>query len=466
MKIKNQFIQSCKQAFMLSIIFYSISLAQFKLPAYEKFTLENGLTVYFMEQHEVPLIYVSAIFPAGATKDGKMNGLASLTSECMMYGTDTYTKDQIEETVDYIGAGLNVSASLEYSSLYSYFLKDNQDEMFPIIKEVIANPVFPNDEFEKRKQRWLVELEQEKESPRSVIGSYFKKFVYEDNPYGNPVDGTKESVAEISVDQVRNFYRLEYKPETSAIAVVGDFSSAEMKEKISNLFNKWNPEKSRPTTDINYDIPVHNKSRVLLVNKDDSHETTFYIGQYGITRNNPDYIPVQVINTILGGRFTSWLNAALRINSGLTYGAGSYFSPYKNSGTFIISSFTETSTTFEAIDMALDVLDSLHSTGIDEETLTSAKNYIKGQFPPDYETSGNLASLLVRMFYYKISDSFINDFQKNVDELTLQKANEIIKKYFPEKNLQLVLIGKSGELKDEVSKYGEVYLKEIKDVGF
>jgi predicted Zn-dependent peptidase len=219
-------------------------------------------------------------------------------------------------------------------------------------------------------------------------------------------------------------------------------------------------------TDIVSELPVHDKSRVLLVNKDDSHETTFYIGQYGITRSNPDYIPIQVINTILGGRFTSWLNAALRINSGLTYGAGSYFNPYKTSGTFIISSFTETSTTIEAIDMALKVLDSLHTKGLNEETLSSAKNYLKGQFPPDYETSGDLASLLVRMFFYNISDAFINDFQKNVDELTVQKANEIIRTYFPKENLQFVLIGKTAELKDKVSKYGEVIEKEIKDVGF
>jgi zinc protease len=451
--------------FILSSALIS-QINNFKLPEYEKFVLPNGLTVYMMEQHEVPLIYVSAIFPAGATKDGNMNGLAAITAESMLFGTEKYSKEQLEETVDFIGAGLHISASLEFSSLYSYFLKDNQDEMLPIIKEVIANPVFPENEFEKRKQRWLVELEQDKESPRNVISSYFKKFIYEDNPYGNPVDGTKETVAEIGIDQVKNFYRLQYKPETSAIAVVGDFSISEMKDKITNLFSGWNPDKSKPVTDINYEIPVHSKNRVLLVNKDDSYETTFYIGQFGITRNNQDYIPVQVINTILGGRFTSWLNAALRINSGLTYGAGSYFSPYKNSGTFIISSFTGTSTTTVAIDMALDVLDSLHTAGIDEKTLTSAKNYIKGQFPPDYETSGDLASLLVRMFYYSLTDSFINNFQQNVDEITTVKAKEIIDKYFPKENLQFVLIGKASELRDKVSKYGEITEKEIINTGF
>lgn len=453
--------------FVLFLHSSSVSQTQpFKLPDYEKFVLPNGLTVYLMEQHEVPLIYVSSIFSAGAAKDGLKNGLAALTAESMMFGTENYTKDQIEQVVDFNGAGLSISSSIEYSSLSSFFLKDNQDTLLSIIKDIIVNPVFHEDEFEKRKQRWLVELGQEKESPQSVIGSYFKKFIYENNPYGNPVSGTKSSVSEILVNELKNFHKLNYKPEGSAISVVGDFSILEMKEKISALFGNWDYEKSMVVTDIVSEMPALDKSRVLLINKDDSHETTFYIGQYGITRSNQDYIPIQVVNTILGGRFTSWLNAALRINSGLTYGAGSYFNPYRTSGTFIVSSFTETSTTIEAIDMALEVIDSLHKKGIDEETLNSSKNYMKGQFPLDYESSGDLASLLVRMFYYNISDSFINDFQKNVDELTVEKAHEIIKTYFPKDNLQFVLIGKASELRDKISKYGEVTEKEIMNDGF
>ncbi len=455
-----------KFAIMLIFILTSYTFAQFHLPDYEKYTLPNGLTVYLMERHEVPLIYVSAIFPAGATKDGLKNGLASLTAESILFGTKNYSKDQIEETVDFIGAELNISASTEYSELSSYFLKDNQDKMFPLIKDVITNPVFPENEIEKRKQRWIAELVQDKQSARSVMGSYFKKFIFEDNPYGNPVNGTKNTVSELSVNDLKNFYKTYYKPEGSVIAFVGDFSIPLMKQKISDLFKDWKPEKSMTVTDIAAEFPSLDKSRVLLVNKDDARETTFYIGQYGIKRSNPDYTSIQVINIILGGRFTSWLNAALRINSGLTYGAGSYFIPYKNTGTFIISSFTETSTTIDAIDMALEVLDSLQKNGVNEETLNSAKSYIKGQLPPDYETSGDLSSLLVKMFYYNISDSFINDFQKNVDNLTIEKANEIIKTYFPNENLQFVLVGKASELRDKVSKYGEVTVKQIKDDGF
>ncbi|NNG27361.1 MAG: insulinase family protein, partial [Ignavibacteriaceae bacterium] len=175
---------------------------------------------------------------------------------------------------------------------------------------------------------------------------------------------------------------------------------------------------------------------------------------------------IQVINTIFGGRFTSWLNDELRVNAGLTYGARSSFYNYKNAGTFFISTFTATETTIEAIDLALEVLNQLHTEGVDEETLTSAKNYLKGQFPPKYETSGELADLLTTMHFYGLDDSYINDFEKNVDAMTVDKAKELIAKYFPKENLQFVLIGKADEIRDQVKKYGEVVEKSIEDDGF
>jgi zinc protease len=150
---------------------------------------------------------------------------------------------------------------------------------------------------------------------------------------------------------------------------------------------------------------------MLLINKEDATETRFLIGNFGIKRSNPDYVAIQVVNTILGGRFTSWLMEELRTNRGLTYNADSKFITYKNSGTFTIGSFTRTLTIVEAMDVALEILDQLHKQGIDKETLSSGKNFIKGQYPPKYETAGSIASLLTSMFVYNFDESFINDFR-------------------------------------------------------
>ena len=218
--------------------------------------------------------------------------------------------------------------------------------------------------------------------------------------------------------------------------------------------------------DLDKDIKHLDNSRVLLINKDDSRETTFLIGGYGVAWNNKDLIRIDVVNTILGGRFTSWLNDALRINAGLTYGVRSLFNNYRQSGTFYIFSFTATKNTVDAIDLALKVLYRLHTEGIDSVTLVSAKNYIKGQFPPEYETSGDLADLLTTMFFYGIDDSYINDFETTVDQMTVANANEIANKYFPKENLQFVLIGKASEIRDKIKKYGSVIEKNIEDDGY
>lgn len=437
----------------------------FKVPPFEKFKLKNGLTVYLMEQHEVPLINVSAVFDAGSINDGDKYGLAGLTADALLFGTQKYSKEQIEEMTDFVGASLSTFAGKESAGIHASFAAKDQEKLWDIIHQVLLFPVFNAKEFEKHKQRTLLQLDQQKESPRTVIGNYYNAFLFKNFPYATPGDGIKSTVEKVTDAEVTQFYKNNYTTGHGAIAVVGDFKTAEMKKKITALFQNWKTAESRMVKRVAPNLEF-DKSRVLLVNKEDARETTFLIGGKGIDYNSPDYVPVMVINTILGGRFTSWLNDALRVNSGLTYGARSNFSRYKFAGTFSISTFTKNATTAPAIDMALGVLDSLHKTGIDETTLSSAKAYVKGDFPPRYESAAELAGLLTDMFVYGFDESYINTFQSKVDGLTTARAKEIIATYFPKDNLQFVLIGKADEIRDQVKKYGELTEKQIKAEGF
>jgi zinc protease len=446
------------------LLLVTSSFAQgYKLPKYEKFKLPNGLTIYLAEQKEVPVISVSAIMPAGAIYDGTKTGLASLTATALKHGTKNYTRAKFDEALDFLGAYINTYASKESAGLSSKFAAKDKVKVLGMIKEVLLEPAFNAEEFEKEKKRIIQQLDQQKESPRSVLPAYYDKFMYGNHVYGNVIQGKKSTVSTLTVNDVNNFYKENYLPEGSAISVVGDFNTAEMKVMLTTLFASWKkgakPQNNMAAT------PVVNptSNRVLLINKDDARETTFYIGASGISRNNPDYIAIDVVNTLFGGRFTSMLNDELRVNTGLTYGANSRFSPLKNAGTFTISTFTATKTTEAAIDKAIEVLNNLHAKGIDENSLASAKNYVKGQFPPRFETSNQLAGLLTQMFWYGFDESFINNFEKNVDGLTLPKAKEIIAKYFPKDKLQFVLVGKSADIKKIVEKYGAVTEVQIKE---
>ncbi len=436
--------------------------AVFKLPAYEKVVLKNGLTVYLMEQHEVPMINVSVIVPAGAIYDAQQSGLANMTATALMHGTKNMTKSQLEEALDFIGATVYTYASKESAGLSAKFASKDQDQVLGIIRDVLLKPTFNATEFEKDKKILLSELEQAKESPRNVIGNYFDQLYYGSHVYANPASGRTTTVTNITSADAQKFYKDYYMPNSSAIAVVGDFKTKEMKAKLNNLFGAW-AKGSTPANAASQTVAPVNTARVLLVNKDDARETTFFIGGPGVSRSNPDYVAMEVVNTVLGGRFTSWLNDELRVNTGLTYGASSNFTRLKNAGTFQISTFTATKNTEAAIDKALEVVNRLHTTGIDEKTLTSAKNYVKGQFPPRYETSGQLAGLLTQMFWYGFDESFINNFQKTVDELTVDKAKQIVAKYFPKNNMQFVLVGKADDIRKIAEKYGKVTEVQIKE---
>ena len=438
--------------------------AEFKLPAYEKFVLKNGLTVYLMEQKEVPMINVSVVLPAGAIYDGQQYGLANMTATTLMSGTKNMTKSKLEEELDFLGAVVTTMASKESAGLSAKFASKDQEKVLEIIRDILLYPAFDAREFDKAKTLQLSELERATESPRQVIGNYFDQLTYGSHVYSNPSTGRSSTVSKMKVEDARKFYSTYYIPNGSAIAIVGNFNKKDMKSRITSLFSPWQ-KKSVPANNASAPVAKTDAARVLLVNKDDAKETTFIIGGPGVPRNHPDYVAMEVINTVFGGRFTSWLNDELRVNTGLTYGARSNFTRLKNSGSFGISTFTATKNTEAAIDKSIEVLNRLHEKGIDQETLTSARNYVKGGLPPKYETSGQLSGLLTSMFWYGFDESFINNFQKNVDELNVEKSKAIIARHFPKNNLQFVLVGKAADIKKIAEKYGKVTVVEIRDEG-
>lgn len=442
--------------------------SSFKLPEYQVTTLSNGLKVYLMEQHEVPMLDINILVSSGATSDQQLAGEAQATAQSLLLGTQKLTKAQLEETLEFVGAEVNASASLEFSGLSASFLAKDGQKILPILADILQRPAFSEDEFGKFKQRHIDDLKQRKERPNSVAGDYFKQLVFADHPYSSIVDGTQDSIQNLSVEKIQGFYQQHYIPQNTAIVAVGDFSSKEMLAQIKTLFGEWKVPGVRKsnTSDAKKAPTGLTKAKVLLVNKSDSRQSTFVIGGTGIPRKNEDYVALQVINTILGGRFSSWLNSELRINSGLTYGARSNFATYKHAGSFYISTYTDVKTTEKAMDMALETYSRLWKQGIDEETLDSAKAYVKGQYPPRYETSGQLARLLGSMHVYGFDESFINNFQNNVDSLTLEKTKMLINKYFPQENLQILVIGKAEAIRDIVKKYGEVKEVEITKPGF
>ncbi len=387
--------------------------------------------------------------------------MAELTAESLKFGAAGKSKIQIEDELAFYGADFGGGAGKELTALNMSFAKKDGDIILPLLADMLLRPTFDSKELDKYQKRSVALLKQNRESPRAMIGDMFNHLYYGDHPYANPSSGNEKTIAAINRQAVKGFYRDYFTPDNAAIIVVGDINPKLMKAKIAKHFSKWSGSAKAKNALPSHQAPK--KSQVLLVNKSDAKETTFVIGGPGIAIGDSNDVPVSVINTILGARFTSWLNDELRVNSGLTYGARSRFDKRSESGAFRISTFTKTETTFEAVDLALKTYQRLWDKGIDRKTLASAKAYVKGLFPPKFETSTQLADLLASMWAFDLGNEVINDFESKVNALDVDQANSLAKSKFPRNNLQFVFVGKAEDIRERARQYGEVTEVEIKD---
>jgi predicted Zn-dependent peptidase len=437
-----------------------------KLPPFRKTKLPNGLTVLLMEKHNVPLVSFHMIVKTGSTADPEgAEGTASVTAALLRHGTQSRSGEQYAADLDFIGGNFNANASIDYTTISAEFMKKDLAKGLDLLSDPVIHPTFPAAEVTKIIAQRKSGILSAKDQAQGVLGIYFNAYLFGANPYARPTGGDEQSLAHISRDTIALFYQTYYKPGNAVLAVVGDFDSAEMEKMIASQFSGW-AGGSVPAVRVNDPVPATGK-RLLLVDKPDSTQTYFRIGNDGISRTNPDRIYVSVVNTLFGGRFTSMINSALRIQSGLTYGANSAFEQRKAPGPFYISTYTKNPTTEQAMDMALDVLKQLHEKGISAEQLASAKSYLKGQYPLRLETSDQLASQLADLEFYGLDARDVDDFYPKLDAMTLADAQRIIKTYYPLDNLVFVVIGKASEIGPVVKKYApQMDTRSISDPGF
>ena len=456
--------------FLFIITIFSVTaFAQqtLKLPPYQKTKLPNGLTIILMPQTEVPIVSLSIGVRAGSINDpaGK-EGVASVTADLLRKGTKTRTSEQISSELDFVGGTLEFGAGQDFMRGQGEFLKKDITLGLDVLADVLMNPIFVQAEVDKLLAQRIDGIKQAKDQAQAVIGNYFNAYLYGQHLYGRPVDGDEKSLAAIKRLDVANFYEKNYNPQAVTIAVVGDFETAAMLNALKNKFGNWKQKGTVVPPNLPEPIAFKGK-KLLLIDKPDSKQTYFLIGNTGIAKNNPDRAGIEIVNTVFGGRFTSMLNDALRVSSGLTYGARANFAERQVAGPFVISTYTQNKTTVQAIDLALDILKKLHEQGLSEEQLKSSKAYIKGTYPPKIETSDQLAKQLVEWDFYGLDEREVNDYFAKIDALSAADVKRIIHQYYPLDNLVFTLIGKADEIKDQVKKYApQMDEKKIGQVGF
>jgi zinc protease len=435
------------------------------IPTYERTVLPNGLVVLLLEQHEVPVVDFHLTLRTGSAADpeGK-EGLADLTLSLLRKGTERHTADEIAEELDFLGADLDLDASYERCMVAAEFLAKDAGRGLELLSEMLTSPRFDAQEIDKLVKLEIDGLRDLKDTPRNAVANYFDSWLFRDHPFARRVGGTETSLPAIERDDIVRFYRRNLRPNGAILAVAGDFHSAAMRSQVEKTLGKWERGDFEP---VQVAAPKPFKGRkVLLVDKPDASQTYFRFGNVGMALGAPDEAAVEVVNTVFGGRFTSWLMNEMRTKAGLTYNAHARFIRRKVPGEFYVSSFTRTDDTQAAVDMALQLLDRLHKKGISKEEIDSAQNYIRGQFPPDYETPGQLAGAIAELEFFGFDRDYINGYTGRTDAVKLADTKKAIATYYPDKNLAIVLVGQADKVRKLAGKYGPLTEKEISAPGF
>ena len=443
---------------LLGLVFSSLLFAQdVSLPDATRVELPNGTVLIMIEKHDVPMIGVQAILRGGATADpsGK-GGLASLYASLIEKGAGDRDAAEFSAAIDSVGASLSARAGMEGITIGGDFLSRDAGLMVELLADMLQRPALDKDEFEKLRERSINFLRAAKDAdPGDLLPTYAAAFVFGEHPYGNPVSGSETSLQALSHDDLQTYFERQVGADRLIIAVAGDFETGAMQAMLKDAFAGWRRAVERPVAVAA--LPRQAGNRVLLVDKPGATQSYFWIGNVGVARNFKRRADLDIANTVFGGRFTSMLNTALRVESGLTYGARSTLVRPSQPGSIAISSFTRTDATVEAIDMALGVLAQLRDGGIGDEMRTSAQNYVLGQFPTSLETASQLAAQFALLDNYGLGTEYVDGYGSAVRAVSSESLKAIIEEVYPSpEELVFVLIGDAETIRDEVKKYGSV----------
>jgi predicted Zn-dependent peptidase len=438
-----------------------------KLPAFQAATLANGAVVALVEKRDTPLIAMNVTVRGGALGDpaGK-DGTASLFADLVQKGAGSRSAVQFAEAIENVGGSLAAGAGAESLGINASFMSRDADLMLELTADLLQRPRLDAAEFDKVRTLAIQSIAAAKDSdPRALMGSYGNAWLFRGHPYGRPVGGSEATLAAVRLEDLQRFYAEQVGGDRLIITVVGDFDAGMMLQRLERSFGTWR-KAAAPVPAAPAPAKVSDRT-VLLVDKPGATQTYFWLGSVGASRTDPARTAQSVVNTVFGGRFTSMLNTELRVNSGLTYGARASFDRSLQPGAFSIASYTETSKTTQAIDLALDTLARLHRDGLDADQLKSSQNYILGQFPPTIETNGQIAARLAEMLFYGLGPEDVNEYAQRVSAVDAAAVRGTIERSFPQPDrLVLVLVGDAAKIRDAVKKYGPVTEMKIADPRF
>ncbi len=413
----------------------------FTLPTIEKTKLSNGLNVWIVQHHELPIVSMNLVINAGGTlESADKSGVASMTASMLNQGTKTRSALELSNALQGIGASVNAGASFDSSNVSMQTLTKNLDAALGYFADEVMNPAFPDTEFKSLKGRVMNGFRQRKANNAAVAGVVYDKVLYGNQAYGRQLTGDEKTVAAMGRDDLAKFYADNYLPNNSTLIVVGDVQSADIKARLEKAFSGWKPGQIKQASFSAQTMAA--KPAIYLVDKPGAAQSSVTIGEVGIDRSNPDYYAVQVMNSILGGGSTARLFMNLREDKGYTYGAYSRFVYRRGAGPFAASGEIQTISTKEAVQEFLKELNGIRgSRPVSEAELEVSKQAFIRRFPSGFETVGGISNQLASLVTYDLSDSYFNDYIVKVSAVTIDDVNRVANKYLDPSRMAIVIVG-------------------------
>lgn len=441
--------------------------AAFKLPTPEKFILNNGITVYVLKSTETPIVSFRLMLrgAGSAQEPADLEGIANMTSALLMQGTATRNADAIADAVDFMGARLSFGCSEEMVSLNADSLAEHFAKVLEIGADALINPSFTDDEFNKERKTRLDSLQSIKDNPGAAVRYYFNKAYYGAHPLGHQALGTEASLAKMTAADLKAYYKKYYGPAGAVAAIVGDIDPAKAKDLFNAAIGQWTGASNVPAVSLP-PLPKPKGMKLILIDKPDATQAYWVLGAPGYALSDPIHPQASVMNTLFGGRFTSWLVTELRIKRGLTYNANSGFSTYRSGGLMTASSYTKNDKIGEMLQIVFDLLKKARTEGFSAEETESARNYVQGQFPPTLESNAAKAGAYARLSFFGLGFDYYDKYLAGVKAATPADLKATAARFLPQGDFVLVVVGKAAEIKDQLAKFGTWTERKITDPGF
>jgi predicted Zn-dependent peptidase len=434
-----------------------------KIPEIQKFLLSNGLKVVLIEKHEVPLVQINLSINVGSVNDqADKVGLANLTLDMMDEGASGKSSLELADAIDFLGARISTGAGMHSSSISLSTPLSKFDEALKIMSDIVLRPDFPQKELDRKKKDRLTSLLQMYDQPTAIASAAFNGILFgKEHPYGRM---TNESIIKsFSSDDLKNFYKKYFVANNATIIAVGDVKANDLKKKLEAVFGKWKKGEIKAEK-IKEASQVANRV-VYLIDKPAAAQSVISIGRIGTERLTADFNSLIVMNTILGGSFTSRLNNNLREIHGYTYGANSRFIFRPIPGSFIASSSVQTEVTDKALFEFFNELNAIREP-IPEDELARGKNLVALSYPGSFQTVAEIAGQLDEMIQYNLQENYFSTYMDKILSVKNNDVNAVAKKYIVPEQMIVVVVGDRIKVEEGIKKLnlGEIKNLSIEDV--